>query len=365
MKCSYHPGYQVPLPPGHPFPISKYPLLKDQLLSEGILAAEDLVEPAPIDRETLSLVHTAEYLHKLESSGLTAAEQRKLGMPWSEQLWLRSRLACGGTLLAARTALECGLSANLAGGTHHAFADHGEGFCVLNDVAVAITALRKEALIERALVVDLDVHQGNGTAAIFAGVDEVFTFSMHGERNYPTEKMRSDLDVGLHDGAGDTEYLQALDANLPVALERADPDIAFYLAGVDVAAGDRYGKLALSDAGVRARERRMLQAVRGRGVPLVIVLGGGYAPTRARTAELHTHVFREAVAYERMAAPRGVAARPPREVSEDMDEIVTDAPPEFRQPAQPVVIVDVSGSPEDCAAQVPHAHQIEDREPLV
>src|SRR5229473_7036185 len=227
MKCSYHPGYQVTLSPGHPFPMSKYPLLKAQLLAEGVLAAGDLLEPKPLDRDTLDLVHTAEYLNKLESSGLSAAEQRRLGMQWSDLLWLRSRLASGGTLLAARAALDLGLSGNLAGGTHHAFADHGEGFCVLNDVAVAIRKLQAERLIERAAIIDLDVHQGNGTAAIFEADDEVFTFSMHGERNYPLAKMRSTLDVPLRDGVGDAEYLETLHRNLPSVLERSRPDIAF------------------------------------------------------------------------------------------------------------------------------------------
>jgi acetoin utilization deacetylase AcuC-like enzyme len=298
MKCSYHPGYQVPLPVGHPFPISKYPLLKDRLLAERVLVAGDLVEPEPIGRQTLALVHTAEYVDKLESSGLSAAEQRKLGMPWSEALWLRSRLACGGTLLAARRALDLGMAANLAGGTHHAFADHGEGFCVLNDVAIAIATLRKERAFERALVVDLDVHQGNGTAAIFEEVEEVFTFSMHGERNYPTKKMRSNMDVGLMDGTDDAMYLRALREHLPAALDAAQPQMTFYVAGVDVAAGDRYGKLALSEEGIRLRDGYVINSVRNRGLPLVIVLGGGYAATRERTAELHAHVFREAVAYE-------------------------------------------------------------------
>jgi acetoin utilization deacetylase AcuC-like enzyme len=300
MKCAYHPSYQAPLPPGHPFPMSKYPLLKDRLLAEGILAAGDILQPEPIDESTLELVHTHEYLVKLASSGLSAPEQRRLGLPWSEALWQRSRLASAGTLLAARAALEDGLAGNLAGGTHHAFADHGEGFCVLNDVAIAIRQLQAESLIERAAVIDLDVHQGNGTAAIFESSDEVFTFSMHGERNYPATKMRSDLDVGLRDGVGDAEYLDSLHRNLPLVLAHAEPDIAFYLAGVDVAAGDRYGRLALSVEGIRTRDAAVIEAVRRRGVPLVIVLGGGYAATRARTAELHAHVFREAVAYERL-----------------------------------------------------------------
>ena len=298
MKCSFHAGYQIPLSPDHPFPISKYPLLRDLLVGEGIVAASDLIEPEPASLETLALVHTPEYLDKLANAGLSAAEVRRLGMPWSASLWLRSRLAAGGTLAAARAALADGLGANLAGGTHHAFADHGEGFCVVNDVAAAVMRLRAEGAIRRAVVVDLDVHQGNGTAAIFAEDREVFTFSIHGDRNYPSVKMRSSLDVGLADGTGDGEYLARLAGLLPEGLEAADADLAFYVAGVDVAAGDRYGKLALSEEGIRERDRRVIEAARVRGLPLAIVLAGGYAPTRLRTAELHTHVFREAAAQE-------------------------------------------------------------------
>ena len=302
MKCVYHPSYQVALPPGHPFPMSKYSLLRDQLLAEGIVAAGDILQPEPLDASILGLVHTPEYLAKLATSGLSAAEQRRLGLPWSEALWQRSRLASAGTLLAARTALDQGLAANLAGGTHHAFADHGEGFCVLNDVAIAIRKLQAERALERAAIVDLDVHQGNGTAAIFETDDKVFTFSMHGERNYPVAKMRSNLDVPLDDRVGDAQYLDTLQKHLPSVLDAAGADVVFYLAGVDVAAGDRYGRLALTEEGIRRRDRCVIEAVRGRGLPLVIVLAGGYAATRARTAELHAHVFRESAAYERRAA---------------------------------------------------------------
>jgi acetoin utilization deacetylase AcuC-like enzyme len=302
MKCIYHPSYQVALPTGHPFPMSKYPLLKDRLLAERILAAADILQPEPLDIRTLELVHTREYLDKLASSGLSTAEQRRLGLPWSEALWQRSRLASAGTLMAARAALEHGLAGNLAGGTHHAFADHGEGFCVLNDVAIAIRKLQAERAIGRAAIVDLDVHQGNGTAAIFEADAEVFTFSMHGDRNFPLAKMRSNLDVPLKDGVGDAEYLDTLQRHLPTVLDTAKADIVFYLAGVDVAAGDRYGKLALTEEGIRLRERFVIEAVRSRGTPLNIVLGGGYAPSRARTAELHAHAFREAAAYGRGAA---------------------------------------------------------------
>jgi acetoin utilization deacetylase AcuC-like enzyme len=305
MKCVYHPSYQVALPPGHPFPMSKYSLLRDQLLAEGIVVSGDILQPEPLDASTLELVHTHEYLAKLATSGLSAAEQRRLGLPWSEALWQRSRLASAGTLLAARTALDQGLAGNLAGGTHHAFADHGEGFCVLNDVAIAIRKLQAEGSIQRAATIDLDVHQGNGTAAIFETDDEVYTFSMHGERNYPIAKMRSSLDVPLKDGVGDADYLDTLQGVLPSVLDRARADLVFYLAGVDVAAGDRYGKLALTEEGIRRRDRCVIEAVRGRGLPLVIVLAGGYAATRARTAELHAHAFRESAAYEQRAAGQG------------------------------------------------------------
>jgi acetoin utilization deacetylase AcuC-like enzyme len=315
MQCSYHPEYQIALPPGHPFPISKYPLLKERLLSEGVLATTDLLEPAPIEMTAIELVHTPEYLEKLQSSLLSSAELRRLGLPWSEALWRRSRLATGGTLLAARTALVNGVAGNLAGGTHHAFADHGEGFCVINDVAIAIAQLRSEGTIRGAAVIDLDVHQGNGTAAIFEHVEEVFTFSMHGERNYPLAKMRSNLDVPLRDGAGDVEYLDTLQRHLPTVLERSEADIVFYLAGVDVAAGDRYGKLALSEDGIRRRDRTVIESVRARGVPLAIVLAGGYAATRARTAELHAHAFREAAAYERLRGSDRALAPQSREAT--------------------------------------------------
>jgi acetoin utilization deacetylase AcuC-like enzyme len=279
--------------------MSKYPLLKARLLADRLISTSDLIQPDPLDRSALARVHTAAYLEKLHSGTLSAAEIRRLGLPWSEALWQRSLLASAGTLWAARNALKEGLAANLAGGTHHAFADHGEGFCVLNDVAIAIAQLRAEGLVQRAAVIDLDVHQGNGTAAIFEHDEAVFTFSMHGERNYPAQKMRSTLDVALPDGADDELYAQELALHLPRVLAPVRPDLAFYIAGVDVAAGDRYGKLALTEAGIRARDQYVIDTVRAAGVPLTITLGGGYAITRDRTAELHTQVFRAAAAHER------------------------------------------------------------------
>jgi acetoin utilization deacetylase AcuC-like enzyme len=283
--------------------MSKYPLLRERLLDEELLASHDILEPTLLDRSTLGLVHTDEYLDKLSGPGLSAREERRLGLPWSSALWLRVQLACAGTLLAAYTALREGLAANLAGGTHHAFADHGEGFCVLNDVAVAIRKLQAEHLASRALIVDLDVHQGNGTAALFAGDQRVFTFSMHGARNYPLQKVQSSLDVALPDGADDEVYLEELMRHLPPAMDAAQADIAFYLAGVDVAAGDRYGRLQLSDDGILARDSYVIKALRSRGVPLAMVLGGGYANSRERTVDLHLQLFRAAARFERQ--PQG------------------------------------------------------------
>ena len=296
MRFAYHPDYFVPLPPRHPFPMAKYPLTYQRLLGEGVLRAQDVLVPAEAPAGDLALVHTPAYLERLASGSLEAAEIRRIGVPWSAALWRRSKLAVQGTVEAARAALEDGLAGNLAGGTHHAFADHGEGFCVLNDVAVAIRVLQRDGRATRALVIDLDVHQGNGTAAIFEDDPDVFTFSMHGERNYPTRKMRSSLDVWLGDGVADDEYTGLLARHIAVILRNFTPDIVFYLAGVDPARGDRYGRLALSDEGIRMRDRHVLEACFDRRLPVVITLAGGYAATPERTAELHSIVFREAAA---------------------------------------------------------------------
>jgi acetoin utilization deacetylase AcuC-like enzyme len=303
MRVSHHPGFALPLPPSHPFPTAKYRLIREVLLARGLIRESDIDQPEEAPLEALRRVHTADYLAKLASGDLTAAEQRRLGVPWSPELWVRSRRATGGTLLAARRALETGLGANLAGGTHHAFADHGEGFCVLNDVAVAIRALQAEGRVARVLVVDLDVHQGNGTASIFEGDPSVFTFSIHGAANYPAEKRRSTLDVGLADGTRDEEYLAVLGQHLPSILAGFAADLVFYLAGVDVAAGDRYGRFRLSEAGVRARDGQVLGLARRAGLPLVITLAGGYASTAERTAALHAIVFEEAAALAGAAGP--------------------------------------------------------------
>ncbi len=292
MRVSYTPGYFVALPEGHPFPMGKYPRLHQLLAAEGLIA--ETIAPEPVAWEDLALVHTPEYLAQLERGALDRAAERRLGLPWSAALLLRSRLAVQGTLNAARMAMEDGVAANLAGGTHHAFAGHGEGFCVCNDVAVAIRVLIRERAIGRALVLDLDVHQGNGTAAIFAGDPAVYTFSVHGERNYPFHKEQSCRDLGLPDGTGDHTYLETVERHLDAVLAAVRPGLVVYLAGVDVVEGDRYGRLALSRAGLEARERLVLSKVRATGAPLVLVLAGGYAACAEATADLHAVVHRQA-----------------------------------------------------------------------
>jgi len=294
MRVSFHPDYRVDLGPTHPFPMGKYPLLHALLLERGLIRPQDVMEPVEAPREMLERVHDAAYLAKLETGSLSAAEVRQLGLRWSQRLWRRSRLAAYGTYLAAGAALEDGIAANLAGGTHHAYPDHGEGFCVLNDVAIAIEALRAQGIAQRFVIVDLDVHQGNGTAAIYGRDPQVYTLSLHGARNYPARKEASTHDVALEDGAGDEAYLEALGGALRQALGEARADLVFYLAGVDVVAGDRYGRLALSVDGLRARERLVLGAVRAAGCPLAIVLAGGYAGTPLATAMLHAEVFEAA-----------------------------------------------------------------------
>ena len=295
MRVSWSPGYVVPLPEGHPFPMGKFTALHRILLAEGVVQPQDVVEPQEAQWADLRLAHAGGYLGALAEGSLERAAERRMGLPWSKALVRRSRLATQGTLNAALMALEDGVAGNLAGGTHHAFADRGEGFCVLNDVAVSIRVLKRSRFVRRVLVIDLDVHQGNGTAAIFAGDPEVFTFSVHGEKNFPFRKEASCLDVGLPDGTGDIAYLDALVAHLDDVFARARPDLVFYLAGVDPVEGDRFGRLALTPHGLRDRDRFVLETVRRHGAPVVIVLSGGYAPTPERTAELHATVFREAV----------------------------------------------------------------------
>lgn len=294
MQASYSHRYVIELPADHTFPIKKYSMIRDRLVREGTLEESRIVEPELAGREHIILVHTADYYDRLAGGGLTDRELRRLGLPWSESLVRRSRFSVAGTLAAARAALRDGAAANLGGGTHHAFPDHGEGFCVLNDIAVAIQVLRSEGRINRAAVVDCDVHQGNGTAAIFKDDPEVFTLSLHGEKNYPLVKQQSTVDVALADGTGDEEYLHALAESLPPVFDRFRPDIVFYQAGVDPLKGDRLGKLALSREGLIRRDVLVFEECRARSLPCVITLGGGYARDVNDTVEAHCNTIRAA-----------------------------------------------------------------------
>ncbi len=269
--------FTIPLPEGHRFPLAKYAMLRDAVVARGLVAPGAVMEPDRADWSLLGLVHTQRYLAAMREGTLSPAETRRLGFPWSPELLERSLRTAQGTLEAACDALEHGAGLSLAGGTHHAHADHGEGYCCFNDVALAIRVLQRLGRIRRAAVIDLDVHQGNGTAAIFAGDDTVFTFSMHGARNFPFRKTDGTLDVELPDGTGDAEYLSLLDRHLGAVLEQASAEIVFYLAGADPYQGDRLGRLALSVEGLRRRDRAVFTACRSRGLPVAMVMAGGYA----------------------------------------------------------------------------------------
>ncbi|MCH2169354.1 histone deacetylase [Myxococcota bacterium] len=294
MRACYSTGYTIPMPEGHRFPMGKFSMLHEILTEAGLLGAADVVEPTEASLKDLARVHDSAYLEALANDGLSRAEQRRLGLPVGPALFRRSRLAVQGTLLAGRMALDDGIAANLAGGTHHAFADHGEGFCVFNDVAVSIRCLREEELLRRCLVLDLDVHQGNGTARIFCDDPDTYTFSIHGQSNYPFQKEQSSLDVPLPNGIGDEGYLDALSHHLPTAIDQARPELVFYLAGVDPVRGDRFGKLDLSPEGLAQREQLVLSTLQETGLPCALLMSGGYARTPRQTAELHAVVHRKA-----------------------------------------------------------------------
>ena len=290
-KVFYSPYYYADIGENHVFPIRKFELVKDVLLGEKTLTSGEIVEPEPASIEDVSLVHTADYINRLSAGNLTRQEIRKLGLPWSKSLVRRSFLATSGTINAAKSALQTGVSSNLAGGTHHAFPDRGEGFCVLNDVAVAIRVLQREKLAEKFLIVDLDVHQGNGTAFIFKDDASVYTFSMHGAKNYPLFKETSNLDLELADGTGDDEFLETLSEALPRVIMH-QPDIIFYLGGADPFEKDKLGRLKLSFAGLRRRDETVLEFAKSKNVPVVTVMSGGYAAEIRDTFEIHCNTIR-------------------------------------------------------------------------
>lgn len=302
LPVIWHEAYEVDLGL-HVFPTAKYRLVCERLLEEGVIAEHDIVRPEPAPHEWLALVHDEAYLMKVEANSFSTMERMLLEVPFTPAVRDASYLSVGGAVACARLAMTRGVAAHLGGGFHHAFADHGEGFCVLNDVAVAIRVLRHEGVIRRALVIDLDVHHGNGTAAIFAGDPTVFTFSMHQQANYPAVKPPSDVDLSLRDGTGDDEYLALLGQHLPAIVARHRPDLACYLAGADPYEHDQLGGLALTLEGLERRDRLVFTALAASRVPVAVSLAGGYAVHVADTVEIHRRTVR--AARESLAAAGG------------------------------------------------------------
>lgn len=292
MRFSYCDGYTAPLPEGHVFPMGKFEGLKNHLINETIISAENLVKPALATIETLKLFHTEEYIFKILNGGLTSKEERRLGLTWSPQLADRSRYAVQGTINAAIQALEDGVSANLAGGTHHAMPDHGEGFCVFNDVAISIKHLLNTGRINSALIIDLDVHQGNGNAIAFKNDERVYTVSVHGEKNYPFKKPQSDIDIGLPDKINGGEYIMLLEDILRRLEKTISPDIVFYLAGIDVLSTDRFGRIDLNLHDLTNRDLKVCEYSNRNNIPLCGLLSGGYAPTLEATITAHAQLFK-------------------------------------------------------------------------
>lgn len=290
----YHPHYVAPLPQGHRFPMIKFQKLYELLLKDGILTPENLYQPQIPDQSLLELVHTPDYIENYCQGTLDAKAQRRIGLPWSPELVRRTCTAVGGTILTAKLALEYGIACNTAGGTHHAFPDFGSGFCIFNDLAIAARVLQKWGLVKQVLIVDLDVHQGDGTAFIFQNDPRVFTFSMHCEINFPSRKQTSDLDVPLPEGLDNDGYLQILANYLPDLLSQVKPDLVLYDAGVDTHVGDRLGKLALTDEGIYRRERQVLSTCRAGGYPVACVIGGGYAEEMESLVYRHSLLHRAA-----------------------------------------------------------------------
>ena len=291
MTLFYSDVFVLPLPSHHRFPMGKYVRLRERLLASGAFSERDFRVPEAATDAEITRVHSAHYLERVAMGALDAAEQRAIGFPWSERMVERSRRSSGATLAAAREALACGWSANLAGGTHHAFRDRGEGFCVFNDAAIAARAMQVEAGLQRIAIVDCDVHQGNGTASIFAGDESVFTFSMHGVNNFPFRKQTSDLDIELADGTRDDEYLWHLERGLDETLERARPQLAFYLAGADPYEDDRLGRLKLRKQGLLRRDELVLSTLAARGIPVAISMAGGYARDIEDSIEIHANTL--------------------------------------------------------------------------
>jgi acetoin utilization deacetylase AcuC-like enzyme len=295
MLLFYTDQFVLPLPEGHRFPMAKYRLLRERAATSGLVRPDEFIVPHASDDDELLLAHDVEYVHRATAGLLGDAAMRRIGFPWSAEMVERSRRSSGATTEAVRAALRDGYAANLAGGTHHAFRDHGEGYCVFNDSVIAVRSAQRDGLVRRAVVLDCDVHQGNGTAAICRTDPTIYTFSIHGARNYPLRKERSDLDMELDDGTADREYLDALEVGLRRAIEEARADLAIYLAGADPFEGDKLGRLKVTKAGLAERDRMVFDACAAAGLPVVVTMAGGYAERVEDTADIQWATVRAAV----------------------------------------------------------------------
>ncbi|MFC4095318.1 histone deacetylase family protein [Euzebyella saccharophila] len=292
LKIAYHPIYNHPLPEGHRFPMIKYELLPKQLLHEGTCSLENFFEPEIPNDKYLVAVHDPEYFYDLLNIKISPREARKIGFPLNEVLVERERIIADGTMKACDFSMKNGISMNIAGGTHHAYSNRGEAFCMLNDQAIGARYLQSKNFADKILIVDLDVHQGNGTAEIFQGDDSVFTFSMHGEGNYPFKKEKSDLDIPLKKGTGDVEYLEILQTTLPQLINTVRPDFIFYLSGVDILASDKLGTLGLTLEGCKKRDAFVLETCFDNKIPVQCSMGGGYSPDIKIIVEAHANTYR-------------------------------------------------------------------------
>lgn len=294
LKIAFDPIYAHPLPEGHRFPMLKYELIPEQLLYEGSIEPDSLFSPRICPDEIVLLTHTHSYLDKLKNQQLSVKEQRAIGFPQSPMLTRRELVITQGTIDCCRYAFEYGVALNVAGGTHHAFADHGEGFCLLNDFAIAANYLLQQQKVSKMLIVDLDVHQGNGTASIFKKDPRVFTFSMHGRHNYPFHKEISDLDIPLEDGTGDATYLELLQNHLPRLVATVQPDMVFFLSGVDILETDKFGKLKVTLQGCQQRDEMVFTLLQQKDIPCVVAMGGGYSADIKIITAAHCNTFRTA-----------------------------------------------------------------------
>jgi acetoin utilization deacetylase AcuC-like enzyme len=294
LNIAFHPKYQLPLPDKHRFPMEKYDLLPKQLMYDGTCIQEDFFVPKPIDLSIIERVHEPEYIKKLRTLTLNKSEARKIGFPLSKELVEREIIIAGGTIQGSMKAFETGIAMNIAGGTHHAFKGHGEAFCLLNDQAIAAQYLLDKKLVDRILIVDLDVHQGNGTAEIFQSNPNVFTFSMHGQKNYPFHKEQSDLDIALEDDCNDADFLRILKKTLPDLIAKTRPDFIFYLCGVDVLKTDKLGRLGLTIAGCKQRDVFVLELCKKNNIPVQCSMGGGYSKEIKVIVDAHANTFRAA-----------------------------------------------------------------------